>query len=52
MVPEAKGIVMTSTQEDFKTNLKSENGDPKLKVVQCSSNGSIGTLDKTISNWG
>ncbi|XP_062162931.1 probable beta-1,3-galactosyltransferase 4 isoform X6 [Alnus glutinosa] len=49
MVPEAEGIVKPSTLEDFETNLKSEDGDPKLKVVQRSSNESIGTLDKTIS---
>ncbi|XP_062162928.1 probable beta-1,3-galactosyltransferase 2 isoform X3 [Alnus glutinosa] len=48
MVPEAEGIVKPSTLEDFETNLKSEDGDPKL-VVQRSSNESIGTLDKTIS---
>jgi hypothetical protein len=30
MVPEAEGIVKPSTLEDFETNLKSEDGDPKL----------------------
>lgn len=29
MVPEDKGIVMTSTLEDAQTNLKFEDGDPK-----------------------
>ncbi|KAE7995416.1 hypothetical protein FH972_000215 [Carpinus fangiana] len=47
MVPEDKGIVKTSTLEDAQTNLKFEDGDPKPKVVQRSSNESIGTLDKT-----
>lgn len=49
MVPEAKGIVKISALEDAQTKLKFEDGDLKLKVVQRSSNESIGTLYKTIS---
>ncbi|KAB1216238.1 putative beta-1,3-galactosyltransferase 4 [Morella rubra] len=48
LVPEAKSIGRTYRVPDAQMNLKSGDGDLKLKIVQHSSKDSLGTPDKTI----